>query len=131
MENKKINIRSYNKVWEIENRIYAIQNIVLPVPLKPREVLYFFVIAAVIFILSVVIPGFSHIPSVLRYLVTPFALTQFFLKKKLDGKMPQKYFISWLGYLFTKNQYIERFQAYPQHQGKIRLNWMCSQGRRE
>ena len=45
IEPKKINLRSYNKVWKIENRIYAIQNIVLPVPVSPREVLYFFIIA--------------------------------------------------------------------------------------
>ena len=52
VEPKKINLRTYNKVWKIENRIYAIQNIVLPVPVSPREVLYFFVIAFIILIIS-------------------------------------------------------------------------------
>ena len=32
---KRVIIHSYSKAWKIENRIYAIQNLVLPVPHLP------------------------------------------------------------------------------------------------
>lgn len=129
MDNKKIRISSYNKVWKIENRIYAIQNIALPVPVKPREVLYFFVIFAIMLLLNLLIPGIRYVPTILKFVVVPFLLSQFLLKKKLDGKMPQKYLYSWLIYIFTKNQYIERFKEIPDNKdNKIKISWVCSRG---
>ena len=80
IEPKKINLRTYNKVWKIENRIYAIQNIVLPVPVSPREVLYFFVIAFIILIISNIVHPIKIIPSVLRFIMIPFGTSQFLLK---------------------------------------------------
>lgn len=130
MESRRVAIRSYNKVWKIENRIYAIQNIILPVPVSPREVGYFFLVAGSVFLLGLFVPVVLHIPSVIRFLVIPIATTQFFLKKKLDGKMPPKYFISWVRYCLTKGQYIERFKTYTPQSPKIRLDWYCARGHR-
>ena len=129
MEVKRIGIRSYNKVWQIENRIYAVQNIVLPVPINPREVLYFLLVASGVFVASKIIPFFSYLPTPIKYLVIPFALSQFLLKKKLDGKMPQKYFIAWIRYMFAKDEYTERFQINSaKKDNKINISWMCSRG---
>lgn len=126
VEQKKINLRSYNKVWKIENRIYAIQNIVLPVPVSPREVLYFFIIAFIMLVLSFLIPPFKIIPSVLRFIAIPFGTSQFLLKKKLDGKMPHKYMVSWVNYMLTKEQYIERFSLYNYNTANTKIVWLCS-----
>lgn len=126
IEPKKITLRSYNKVWKIENRIYAIQNIVLPVPVSPREILYFFIIAFIMLSLSFLIPPIKVLPSILRFAVIPFSISQFLLKKKLDGKMPHKYFISWINYIFTKNQYIERFKSYDRNNSNMKIIWLCS-----
>ncbi|WP_101698699.1 TcpE family conjugal transfer membrane protein [Clostridium minihomine] len=125
---KKIIIRSYKGAWKIENKIYAIQNIVLPVPINPREIGYFLAVAFSVWIFSNIIPFFEHIPVPLRYLVFPYAMTKFLLKKKLDGKMPQKYFWDWIKYIFTKHKYIERFEANSQTNKKLRISWMCSRG---
>lgn len=128
-EVKRVPIRSYNKVWKIEDRIYAIQNIVLPVPVSPRQVGYFLLIAGVIFVVSMLLPLFSVLPSVIRFIAIPVALTQFLLKKKLDGKMPQRYFTAWLRYQYTRNQYIERFQEHPSKGlEKMRVDWCCTRG---
>jgi len=122
-------IKSYNKVWKIENRIYAIQNIALPVPIKPRELLYFFIIAGIAFILNLIIPLLRIVPPILKFAIFPIALSQFLLKKKLDGKMPQKYMYSWLVYMFTKGQYIERFREIPENKDEvIKLSWLCIRG---
>lgn len=126
VEQKKINLRSYNKVWKIENRIYAIQNIVLPVPVSPREVLYFFIIAFIMLLLSFLIPPFKIIPSVLRFIAIPFGASQFLLKKKLDGKMPHKYMVSWVNYMLTKEQYIERFSSHNRNTANTKIVWLCS-----
>ncbi|WP_314025049.1 TcpE family conjugal transfer membrane protein [Filifactor alocis] len=126
VEQKKINLRSYNKVWKIENRIYAIQNIVLPVPVSPREVLYFFIVAFIMLLLSFLIPPLKIIPSILRFIAVPFGISQFLLKKKLDGKMPHKYMVSWVNYMLTKEQYIERFSSYNRNTANTKIVWLCS-----
>lgn len=126
-EKKKLQLKAYSKVWKIENRIYAIQNIILPVPIAPREILYFFVIATIFFILSKIIPFLSAVPVMLRYLLLPIVFTKFLLKKKLDGKMPHKYFVAWIKYILD-NRYIERFKKYSTDKEKIKLEWYCSRG---
>ena len=40
-EQKKVTIYSYSKVWKVEKRIYAIQNLVLPVPIDPWQTAIF------------------------------------------------------------------------------------------
>lgn len=127
--NKRVSIRSYNKVWKIENKIYAIQNFVLPVPISPRAVIFFILIAGIMVLLSALIPAFSRIPVVLRLGALPFGTTQFLLKKKLDGKMPHKYLITWLKHMISRDAYIERFSAYPGgRDASYRLSWQTGRG---
>ena len=122
----RIRIYSYSKVWNTESRIYAIHSVVLPVPVKPRELLYFFIVAVVVLILSSIIPFFSVIPVVVRFLAIPYLAMKFLVKKKLDGKAPQKYFIGYIKHAVTSKMYAERFKM---RSGKmkdtIKVNWLC------
>lgn len=129
MENNTVRVRAYNKVWKLDNRIYAIQNLVLPVPVSTREVGYCLAAMGVMFLLQAIIPIVQYVPSVIRFLVIPIAVTQFLLKKKLDGKPPLKYFAAWINYIFTREEYIERFQSHTGKKNeKIKIDWFCSQG---
>lgn len=127
--NGRVSIRSYNKVWKIENKIYAIQNIVLPVPISPRAVIFFILIAGIMLLLSAFIPALNRVPSVLRLGAFPFGMTQFLLKKKLDGKMPHKYFVAWLKHISSRDAYIERFSSYPVgRDARYSLSWQTGRG---
>lgn len=129
MEHNRFPIRAYNKVWQIENRIYGILNYVLPVPIRPREAGYFMVLAGVLYLLGALIPALTYLPSVLRFLILPILLTRFFARKKLDGKPPQRYFLCWLRYQWTRGDYLERFQTHPSRAREtLRLDWCCTQG---
>jgi hypothetical protein len=77
-------------------------------------------------VLSFLIPPFKIIPSVLRFIAIPFGASQFLLKKKLDGKMPHKYMVSWVNYMLTKEQYIERFSLYNYNTANTKIVWLCS-----
>lgn len=126
---KHVKVRAYNKVWKMDNRIYAINNLILPVPVSLRDGGYFLAIAGVMFALQMLIPFVRYIPSIIRFMLIPFALTQFLLKKKLDGKPPLKYLFAWIKYITSKNEYIERFAAHTNRRTeKIRIEWFCSQG---
>lgn len=125
MENKTIKVYSYNKVWKIENKIYAIQNIVLPVPILPRELFYFLGVAGFFFVLSNIFPFLLIIPTILRFIFAPYFITKFLLKKKLDGKTPQNYILGLIKYYFRKNTYVERFQDKNKQQKNIKLDWFC------
>ena len=127
MEKRSIIIYSYNKVWNIENRIYSIQNLTLPVPIKPRELFYFLAVATIVFILSNLFSFLLMVPVILRYVIFPYLATQFLLKKKLDGKAPQKYLIGVVLYYLKRFSYIERFQEriIGAKSEKISLSWYC------
>lgn len=127
--NGRVSIRSYTKVWKIENKIYAIQNFVLPVPISPRAVAFFILIAGTMLLISAIIPAVGKIPVVLRLGALPFGMTQFLLKKKLDGKMPHKYFVAWIKHVSSRDAYIERFCSYPGgRDATYRLSWQTGRG---
>lgn len=113
----------------VENRIYALSNFVLPVPVSPRAFLYFLLLSSFMFLLSAVLPIFEGLSPMLRFGVLPFAATQFLLKKKLDGKAPHRYFAGWLRYALSQNEYIERFCAHPGgRNAHYRLDWQMTRG---
>ncbi len=125
---RKIILYSYRKVWFVEKKIYAIQNIVLPVPVNPYELLEFIIAAGVMLFLCRLIPALENVPSMIRYVIIPYIIVKYLMKLKLDGKNPVKYFISLVPYLITKGFYVEHFQSYPDKQEKIKLSWFCSKG---
>lgn len=127
---EKITLYSYHKIWKIEKKIYAIQNIVLPIPIDPWELLYFgatWVICNVIFGL---LPGVSNIPVMIRSIMLPFAISKFLMTKKLDGKNPLRYMLGVITFLFVEQgKSVEFFQTTPDKEATIKLTWNCSEGR--
>lgn len=131
-EQKKITIYSYSRVWKVEKKIYAIQNVVLPVPIDPWQLLYFGIIWAVINLVFGALPGFGSIPVVIRSILIPYLISKFLLTKKLDGKNPIRYIIGILIYLFAENEKaLEHFTLKPVRNQTIKLSWNCSEGIRE
>lgn len=129
-ENNKIRLFSYSKVWKIEHKIYSFQNITLPVPINPVDLLYFCSSAFFVFIVGKIIPPITVVPVVLRLLALPYGITKFLTKKKLDGKNPIKFFIGYIYFVFIeKNSYIEKFKRNPiKGEEKLTLKWVCSRG---
>lgn len=79
---KRIHIRSYNKVWKIENKIYAIQNFVLPIPIAPKELGYYGLTVFSLLLLGVLIPPVALIPWPLKFLIIPVFFDTIFIKEK-------------------------------------------------
>lgn len=125
---KHVVIRSYDKAWKIENRIYAIQNLVLPVPISPRAILFFLVSFAIVWLVCTLITPLRAMPFILRGVILPVAFTSFCLKVKLDGHSPQKYILGAMQYMFSRNRYVEHFKQRATPTGSIRLCWICSRG---
>ena len=129
-EEKKqsVTVYSYRKVLFVEKKIYAFQNIVLPFPIAPYEVLEFLAVVGAMLVMGRIFPILNNIPVVLRYGMLPYVTVKYLIKVKLDGKNPVKYFCGYLRFLFTRKKCIERFRTCRDHGVTVRINWNC--GRR-
>ena len=78
---------SYEKVWKVEKKIYSLGNIHLPVPIKPMELLYYAAVLGIVLLLDSMIPVLQPVPWIIKYLIVPFFIVKFLLKKKFDGKI--------------------------------------------
>ena len=60
-EEKKqsVTVYSYRKVWFVEKKIYAFQNIVLPFPIAPYEVLEFLAVVGAMLVMGRIFPILS------------------------------------------------------------------------
>ena len=112
----------------MEKKIYAFQNIVLPFPIAPYEVLEFLAVVGAMLVMGRIFPILNNIPVVLRYGMLPYVTVKYLMKVKLDGKNPVKYFCGYLRFLFTRKECIERFRICRDHGVTVRINWNC--GRR-
>ena len=127
---EKITLYSYHKIWKIEKKIYAIQNIVLPIPIDPWELLYFGATWVVCNVIFGLLPGVSNIPVMIRSIMLPFAISKFIMTKKLDGKNPLRYMLGVITFLFVEQgKSVEFFQTTPDKEATIKLTWNCSEGR--
>ena len=127
---EKITLYSYHKIWKIEKKIYAIQNIVLPIPIDPWELLYFGATWVVCNVIFGLLPGVSNIPVMIRSIMLPFAISKFLMTKKLDGKNPLRYMLGVITFLFVEQgKSVEFFQTSPDKEATIKLTWNCSEGR--
>ena len=127
---EKITLYSYHKIWKIEKKIYAIQNIVLPIPIDPWEMLYFGATWVVCNVIFGLLPGVSNIPVMIRSIMLPFAISKFLMTKKLDGKNPLRYMLGVITFLFVEQgKSVEFFQTTPDKEATIKLTWNCSEGR--
>lgn len=127
---EKTTLYSYHKIWKIEKKIYAIQNIVLPIPIDPWELLYFGATWVVCNVIFGLLPGVSNIPVMIRSIMLPFAISKFLMTKKLDGKNPLRYMLGVITFLFVEQgKSVEFFQTTPDKEATIKLTWNCSEGR--
>ena len=127
---EKITLYSYHKICKIEKKIYAIQNIVLPIPIDPWELLYFGATWVVCNVIFGLLPGVSNIPVMIRSIMLPFAISKFLMTKKLDGKNPLRYMLGVITFLFVEQgKSVEFFQTTPDKEATIKLTWNCSEGR--
>lgn len=127
--NRTVKIFSYKKVWNVEKKIYSISNINLPVPVNPYDLGAFLGIALFMLLLGKVIPPLAAIPTVIRFLVIPYAVSNYLMKMKLDGKNPFKFWLGCVVYMFTiKGKFLQLFTKYPDKEEKIVLNWKSGRG---
>ena len=127
---EKITLYSYHKIWKIEKKIYAIQNIVLPIPIDPWELLYFGATWVVCNVIFGLLPGVSNIPVMIRSIMLPFAISKFLMTKKLDGKNPLRYMLGVITFLFVEQgKSVEFFHTTPDKEATIKLTWTCSEVR--
>lgn len=116
---EKVLLRTYNKAWKFERKVYAIDNIRLPFPVNPDEIIYLVIGFLFTLFLLKVFPFLNGIPFIVRYLVLPYALMKFLTKKKFDGKLPHLFLIGYLDYMGLPKK-IARFQAVKTYrQGKF------------
>ncbi|MFV0518351.1 MAG: TcpE family conjugal transfer membrane protein [Aminipila sp.] len=92
-------LRSYRKVWKFERKLYAIDDIKLPIPINPDEAVYFALGIFITIGLLKILPFLNAIPFIVRYMVFPYGLMKFLTKKKFDGKLPHRFLIGYFDYL--------------------------------
>ncbi len=102
-------LRTYKSIWKYERKIYSLENIRLLVPVRPSEVLFFGVGLLITYFLCKTVPLFAEIPFVFRYIIIPFGIMKFLTKKRLDGKMPHRFFVGYISYLLMPKE-IARFK---------------------
>ena len=132
MENKKIIIYSYTKVWNVEKKIYNAGNIRLPVPVEMWSAICFAGTAFGMYILQKIFPGLLQVPVVVRLGVVPYGFMYFMRRVKLDGKNPIRYFVDFFRYLLCdRHCYLEHFARHGKGRERIALDWSCSMAYRQ
>ena len=125
----KVTLYSYSKVWNVEKKVYALFDVILPAPINPYTIIVFVLVLLGFMGMERLIPVLSKIPTILRYMVFPYLSAQYLMKKKLDGKNPLKYLLGIILYLITERGfYIEKFTKYPLMEETIKVSWKCSKG---
>lgn len=102
-------LRTYKNVWRFEREIYSIEGIKLLLPVKPNEVLYFFISVAISILLVKIIPFLDRVNFVVKHGAIPFGIMKFLTKQKLDGKLPHKFFLDYIIYKLSPKK-LERFK---------------------
>ena len=105
-----ITLRSYNRINNIEKKIYTIQNFKLPLPVNIYATIYYSIVVIVVFCIEKLIPFLSFIPPMLKYVFVPYFIAKYLRQKKLDGKKPWKYLIDYIVYISSRNNAYERFK---------------------
>lgn len=129
MSENRVIIYSYRKVWKVKKKIHSFNNIKLPAPVDPMDLVSFGGSALLILLLSNVFPPFAKIPGIIRFLVFPYLSSKILFNLKPDGKNTLKYLGGCIRYaLTTAGRYTENFRRHPAKRGTVRLTWNCSQG---
>ncbi len=132
MDNNRVKIYSYTKVWKVEKKIYSFGNLILPIPLNPFDLLAYAGVALCVLILGKIFPALNYIPAIIRYIAMPYLIAKYFMKVKLDGKNPFLFLLGYLKYIFsTRWSYLQNFKRHPDKKTEhISFSWNCSMGTR-
>ncbi len=101
---------SYNKIYEIEEKVYNIGSLKLPRPMPLYTVLATVTTAVIIFLISSIFSFITIVPGIIRYAVIPVVVGRTVTVSRKDGKNLFRYYAAYIPYLFTKNITIERFK---------------------
>ncbi len=96
---KNIILRTYNKMWKFERKLYAIDDIKLPVPINQDEIIYLAIGFLITLLILKVLPFLNAVPFIVRYIALPYGLMKFLTKKKFDGKLPHKFVLGYIDYM--------------------------------
>lgn len=121
---RKLEIRSYQKLWKWNMKIYALsKDLPLPraIPIKWGLCLLTGLGIAALFSR---IPSFRQIPTALRYGALPFGIAKLLDSVKLDGKNPVLFFGGLLRFwLLEQGTRMEGFRRYEAKQESVRVCW--------
>ena len=112
VEERRILLKSYSKVWKIERILYNLGGWNLPSPLALNTLIYWVGFAILMKFVGM-LPLIGQISPMYRYLLIPGALAWFFNNKLLDGKNPFAFMRSILIHIFvitTKGHIISKFR---------------------
>ena len=127
MEKRGIIIYSYRKLWKHEKRVYAFQNIKLPVSASMSEVLYIVLGLLLAFLFSK-IPAVAVIPWIFRWVLFPYGFMKFMETVKLDGKNPIYFLGSCIRFWFMEAGIsMEHFRRYRKPE-EVSLSWQTGMG---
>ena len=112
-------LRTYNKMWKFERKIYAIDDIKLPIPINPDEAAYFVIGILLTLGILKLFPFLNKVPFIIRYIAIPYGLMKFLTKKKFDGKLPHKFLLGYIQFILSAKR-VARFQD-AQRYKKVRF----------
>lgn len=131
MDEERIKIYSYAKVWHHEKKIYNIMNVVMPTPVSPYDAAGFIGIIFLEMVLGTIFPIFAKMPFIIKYFIVPYLTTYVLRKKKLDGKNPISYFLGVIRYYITvSGTYVEGWKRIRDKSETVKLAWYYSRGRK-
>lgn len=116
LDNGKVILRTYNRIWKYERKIYALDNVRLPIPINPGEAVYFIIGLFITIFLLKILTFLNVIPFILRYTLLPYGLMKFLTKKKFDGKLPHMFLKGYFEYIQLP-KVISRFQPGEVYKG--------------
>lgn len=101
---------SYNKIYDLEEKVYNIGQLKLPRPMPLYTVIATILTAAIMFIISSMFGIITIIPGIIRYAVIPVVVGRTVTVSRKDGKNLFRYYTAYIPYLITRNTTIERFK---------------------
>lgn len=123
-ENRPIEIRSYEKVWKVDHRIYSVGNVNLPVPVNLTS-LFYFGMGLIFSLILCRLPLLHNIPAAFKFLLIPLGVMYVLRNVTLDGKNPIWFFFGMARYvLMEKGQYFTGFREYRLKQKPEKIHWV-------
>lgn len=104
-ENEEIVLRTYSSVWKIERKIHSIEGLKLIFPIAVSELTYLGVSIVITFLLIKIVPFFSRLHFIIKFIIFPIGLMKLLTSIKLDGKLPHRFISDYIVFKFSSKQY--------------------------